>query len=184
MRYDPLAGGLSSLVLTDGRTHGSTTPVQYAPLPAGARRVSWATLSWTSLQGEAIYVPRMSANALSRGLRPLPCQPLHPAQCHNQLVNDRGGRHPRPHQPCAPPDVQRRLVEGAATLDAPSEMFDQTSEGAVPALGVGGCLGSLRHPAAGSPPPMVPELLRADPWHGRTCGDSRRCGRSRSPGRE
>jgi hypothetical protein len=40
VRYDLLAGGLSSLVLTDGRTHDSTTPVQHAPLPAGALRVS------------------------------------------------------------------------------------------------------------------------------------------------
>jgi hypothetical protein len=40
VRYDLLAGGLSSLVLTDGRTHDSTTTVQSAPLAAGALRVS------------------------------------------------------------------------------------------------------------------------------------------------
>jgi hypothetical protein len=40
VRYDLLAGGLSSVVLTDGRTHDSTTAVQSAPLPAGALRVS------------------------------------------------------------------------------------------------------------------------------------------------
>jgi hypothetical protein len=40
VRYDLLHGGLTGLVLTDGRTHESTTPVQTAPLPAGALRVS------------------------------------------------------------------------------------------------------------------------------------------------
>jgi hypothetical protein len=38
--YDLLAGGLNGLVLTDGRTHESTTPLQRAPVPAGALRVS------------------------------------------------------------------------------------------------------------------------------------------------
>jgi hypothetical protein len=40
VRYDLLHGGLTGLVLTDGRTHESTTPVQTAPLPTGALRVS------------------------------------------------------------------------------------------------------------------------------------------------
>jgi hypothetical protein len=40
VRYDLLAGGLSGLVLTDGRTHESTTPLQTAPVPTGALRVS------------------------------------------------------------------------------------------------------------------------------------------------
>jgi Transposase DDE domain len=40
VRYDLLHGGLTGLVLTDGRTHESTTPLQTAPLPAGALRVS------------------------------------------------------------------------------------------------------------------------------------------------
>jgi hypothetical protein len=40
VRSDLVQGGLSSLVLSDGRTHASTTPVQSAPLPAGALRVS------------------------------------------------------------------------------------------------------------------------------------------------
>jgi hypothetical protein len=38
--YDLLQGGLRGLVLTDGRTHESTTALQTAPLPAGALRVS------------------------------------------------------------------------------------------------------------------------------------------------
>lgn len=40
VRYDLLHGGLTGLVLTDGRTHESTTALQTAPLPAGALRVS------------------------------------------------------------------------------------------------------------------------------------------------
>jgi hypothetical protein len=40
VRYDLLYGSLAALVFTDGRTHESTTPVQRAPLPAGALRVS------------------------------------------------------------------------------------------------------------------------------------------------
>jgi hypothetical protein len=40
VRYDLLHGGLTGLVLTDGRTHDSTTPLQTDPLPAGALRVS------------------------------------------------------------------------------------------------------------------------------------------------
>jgi hypothetical protein len=40
VRYDLLQGGLTGLVLTDGRTHDSTTSVQTDPLPTGALRVS------------------------------------------------------------------------------------------------------------------------------------------------
>lgn len=40
VRYDLLQGGLTSLVLTDGRPHERTTAVQTAPVPAGALRVS------------------------------------------------------------------------------------------------------------------------------------------------
>jgi len=40
VRYDLLHGGLTDLALTDGRAHDSTTPLQTAPLPAGALRVS------------------------------------------------------------------------------------------------------------------------------------------------
>ena len=40
VRYDLLHGGLTGLVLTDGRTHESTTALQTAPLPEGALRVS------------------------------------------------------------------------------------------------------------------------------------------------
>jgi hypothetical protein len=40
VRYDLLHGGLTGLVLTDGRTHENTTALQTAPLPSGALRVS------------------------------------------------------------------------------------------------------------------------------------------------
>jgi hypothetical protein len=40
VRYDLLQGGLTGLVLSDGRTHDSTTSLQTDPLPTGALRVS------------------------------------------------------------------------------------------------------------------------------------------------
>ena len=85
VRYDLLHGGLAGLVLTDGRTHESTTPLQAAPVPAGALRVSdlgffdldvFAQVSaqdayWLSRlhQGTALFDPMGRRRALADVLR-------------------------------------------------------------------------------------------------------------------
>jgi len=40
VRFDLCSGALRGPLLTDGRTHESTTPIQHAPLPAGALRLA------------------------------------------------------------------------------------------------------------------------------------------------
>jgi Transposase DDE domain len=85
VRYDLLHGGLTGVVLTDGRTHESTTPLQTAPVPAGALRVSdlgffdlevFAQVSaqdayWLSRLhlGTALFDPRGRRQALADVLR-------------------------------------------------------------------------------------------------------------------
>lgn len=59
VRLDLLCGGLTGLVLSDGRTHESTTTLQAAPLPSGAVRIAdlgfFDLDVFTQVQAEGAY---------------------------------------------------------------------------------------------------------------------------------